>query len=368
MFEAKTSKMHYLPVSILRHFTNDEGILHVYYIQEKRWRERGPRGIGFEHDMYSLDVDKWFQREIESPAGYVFKKLREGDTNLSNEERLKVARFISTQVFRTPLARKRIINEKPATVLRLFQDEVFAISTLESLLRRHLTLDEREKVLRINFLSRNNPEQALQEIQSDENSFTSHLQQMVSSDRTPTHIDKQDVEFFMRLAWRVIKAEVEEFILSDNPVVMIPQGPPGFDDPQFECVLPISKKVAIHLGRDRIISGQDVEMITSDRAVKRINSRTLASSYQYIFSSRKDSWISKNANRRSARHPYLRFSRQTIDVQYGRPPCLQCGKPFNREEWDSWEGEAPLIRGRKGVPPHSSCEAQDTSTAEGMRV
>ena len=318
--------------------------------------------------MYSLEVDKWFQREIESPVGHVFKKIRGGDVNLSGEERLKVARFISAQVFRTPLARERIINEKPDVILKLFQDEAFAISTLESLLRKDLTLEEKEKVQRIKFLSRNCPEQALQEIQGTENSFTSHLQQMVSSDRTPTHIDKQDVEFFMRLAWRVIRAEVEEFILSDDPVVMIPQGPPGLDDPRFECVLPISKKVAIHMGRDRIISGQDVEFITSDRAVKRINSRTLWSAHRYIFSSRDDSWISKNRHRRSARHPYLRFSRQSIDVQFGRPPCLKCGRSFSREEWDSWEGEYPLIRGYKGVPLHTGCGAQATSMAESMGV
>ena len=206
---------------------------------------------------------------------------------------------------------------------------------------------------RIVCLSRSSPEIALQEIQGTGNSFTAHLQQMLSSAVNGAYVDNQGIDFFMRLAWRVIGSETEEFILSDNPVVRMPQVPPGVDDPQFECVMPISKKAAIHLGRDRIVSTGTVERINSDRAVRRINSRTLSSSYQYVFSSREHSWVRKHANRKTARTVHLRFSRDYIDAQYGRPPCPDCGMAFTREQWNGWEGEAPLIRGYKGVPPHS---------------
>ena len=337
---------------LLRYFTNDEGTLHVFRIQEGRWNKTSPRRIGFKYDMYSRDVDNWFQSEIETPAGPVFKKIREGETDLVHSERLKIARFISFQVFRTPLVHEKITNEDPATVLEVLQDEQFAKPMLESLLHRPLTLDEIADFSRLRLLLRNNPEMALQEIQGTENSFNSHLEQMVSSDVNGTYIDKQGVDFFMSLAWRVIRSETEEFILSDDPAIRMPQVPPGVDDPQFECVMPISRKVALHLGRDRVVSGGNVELIYSDKAARVINSRTLSSAYQYVFSSREHNWIRKHANRNTARNVHLRFSSERIDVQYGRPPCPDCGMAFTRDQWKVWEGEAPLIRGYKGVPPH----------------
>ena len=140
MSDSKTYRTHYVPVSLLRQFTNDERVLHEFHIQEKRWRKIGPKGVGFEYDMYSCNVETWFQREIESPAGHVFKKIRGGETDLVHDERLKIARFISAQVFRTPLAREKITNEDPATEVAALQDEQVAMATLERLLQRPLTL------------------------------------------------------------------------------------------------------------------------------------------------------------------------------------------------------------------------------------
>ena len=353
MSNSKTYRTHYVPVSLLKHFTGDDGILRVFHIQEKRWSKIGPKGVGFEYDMYSREVETWFQREIESPAGRVFKRIRDGETDLVHDERLKVARFMSAQVFRTPLAREKITSEDPATVVEVLKDELSVASTLEGLLQRSLTLDEMANLRRIAWLSRNSPEIALLEIQGLENSFLSHLVQLEARDVKGADIAKQDIDFFMRLAWRFITSETEEFILSDNPVIRMPQVPPGVDDPEFECVMPISKKVAIHLGRDRIASGGTVELIHSDRAVRTINSRTLSSAYRYVYSSRERSWISKGAKRKTARNPHLRFSQERIDVQFGRPPCPDCGMNLTLAQWNEWEGEAPSIRGYKGAPPHS---------------
>ncbi len=197
------------------------------------------------------------------------------------------------------------------------------------------------------------PEEASSRIRDQGNAFIFHLRQEMLGDEKPTHIGRQAVEFYMRLAWRVIKAETEVFVLSDNPVLMTFDARFGVDDPQFKCVLPVSKSTAIYLGRDGIVSGEGMELITGGKYVRAINSRTLSNAYRRIYYSRRDSWINRNASRKSVRRRHLPFSHLHIDVQYGRPPCPDCETIFSSEQWDSWEGEAPPIRGYRSVPPHS---------------
>lgn len=358
MPDNRTSRMHYAPVLLLRHFTDYENNLHEYHIQEKRWRKSGPRGVGYEHCMYTDDVEDWFKCQIENPVGPVFKKVRDGDVNLTHDQKLKIARFIAAQVIRTPFAREKTTREYSGTVDRVIQNPEFVASTLEILLplihkRPTLTTKQKEDIGRFASQLSKAPDEASPGIRDQEKAFPFHLQQEMLGDEKPTYIGKQAVEFYMRLAWRVIQAETEAFILSDNPVLMTFDARFGVDDPQIECVLPISKSTAIHLGRDGIVSGEGVELITGDKYVRTINSRTLSNAYRCVYSSRRDNWINKNASRKSVRHRHLSFSHLHIDVQYGRPPCPDCETIFSSEQWDSWEGEAPPIRGYKGVPPHS---------------
>ena len=355
-------RMHYVPRLLLEHFADSQGLLHVYHIDEKRWFNPNPGHFGLEKNMYSQDVDKWLEREIEALAGEVFKKVRTGDTDLSEDERLTIARFISWQAFRTRLARERISGDDPEYLCKMFEDETFSSETLETLLGRPLTFEEREELKRRSLLSRTDPKEALEALrkireEGAEDDFPFLLNQKMVGDKNPTHIDNQDVVFFMRLAWRIILAERESFILSDNPVTITPPSGLGIDSPEFECVLPISKKVAIHIGRNKNLSGQDVELVSSDKAVKRINPRTLGNAYQFAISPRKDSWIKKTMHRKPTTYLPLRFSHEIIDVQYGRPPCPNCVAEFTPEHWDSWEGNRRPIRGYKGLPPHECLPA-----------
>ena len=141
-------RMHYVPRLLLEHFADSQGLLHVYHIDEKRWFNPNPGHFGLEKNMYSQDVDKWLEREIEALAGEVFKKVRTGDTDLSEDERLTIARFISWQAFRTRLARERISGDDPEYLCKMFEDETFSSETLETLLGRPLTFEEREELKR----------------------------------------------------------------------------------------------------------------------------------------------------------------------------------------------------------------------------
>ena len=337
MIARNVEHMHYVPISLLKHFTDDEAYLHVYHIDERRWFKSRPDAFGFENYMYSQDVEVWLDREVESLAGVAFKKVRSGDTNLSEDERLKIARFISWQVFRTRLAKERISNDDPEYLCKMFQDEKFASETLETICERPLSLEEKEEVKRRSLLSKAELIEELRSIRLEgmKDDYPFILNQKMIGDKNPTHIVNQEVDFFMRLVWKVIKAEKESFILSDNPVTITPISGLGMDSPQFECVLPISRKVTIHIGRNKNSSGKGVELVSSDKAVKQINLRTLGNAYQYVISHREDSWIRKITKRKPITYLPLRFSNEIIDIQYGRPPCPNCGTELTAELWDT---------------------------------
>ena len=355
MSDRNVRHMHYVPVLLLKHFTDDAGDLHVYHLEKRYWFKSKPDGFGYKNFMYSQEVDEWIEREVESPAGIVFKKVRSGDTNLSEDERFIIARFISWQVFRVRLARMRLSNTGENEHAVPLQDERLYLEAAEYLLCRPLTLEEREEVKRRSLLARNDPSEFV-----PEDVFAFLLKNKMLMEKNPTPIGNQDIFFLMRLAWRIILAEKESFILSDNPVIMTPPKGLGMDSPDFECVMPISKKAAIHIGRNRSMRHQDVELIYSDKAVKRLNARTLGNAYQFVVSARKDSWIKKNAKR--ILYLPLSFSHEVIDideVQFGRMPCQDCGTNFTSAQWDSWEGKDKPMRGYKGVPPHE-CQPEPT--------
>ena len=352
-------RMHYVPRLLLNHFTDDEGYLHVFHIDEGYWFKSKPDAFGYENSIYTQTVDQWLERDVEFQAGVVFKKVRNGDIDLSEDERLIIARFISWQVFRTRLAKARISNDDPEYLHKMFQDEEFSLEALETLFGRSLTFEEKEEVKRRSLLSNAELEEDLRRIRPEgaKDDFSFLLNQKMIADKNPASLVNQDVDFFMRLAWRVIKAGKESFILSGNPVTITPPEGHGMDSPEFECVLPISKKVAIHIGRNRNLSGRGAELVSSDKAVKEINLRTLGNAYQFVISHREDSWIKKTAKRKSVVYLPLRFSNEIIDIQYGRPSCSNCGAEFTQEEWDLWEGKDRSIRGYKGVPPHECLPA-----------
>ena len=358
MSDRNVTRMHHVPRLLLNHFTDAQGSLHVYHLGERRWFKANPNHFGIKKSMYPQHVDEWLEHKVESAAGVVFKKVRNADTNLSEDERFIISRFISWQVFRTTLARMRLSNTDENQHAMMFQDEKSYLETAEYRFERPLTPEEREEVKRLSLLARTDPCKFV-----PEDGFAFLLENKMVMDKNLTPTGNQDVFFFMRLAWRIILAEKESFILSDNPVIITPLRGLGMDSPDFECVMPISKKSAIHIGRNRNMRGQDVEVVRSDKAVKRINARTLGNAYQYVISPRQDSWIKKNSNRGVApTYSILRFSPEIIDVdevQFGRLRCQNCGTNFTSAQWDSWEGKDKPMRGYKGVPPHE-CQPEPT--------
>ena len=352
MSDRSPERMHHNPKLLLDHFRGANKKIWQYDIRNKSWWETSARNVGYEYNMYSDEIDERLKKEIESPIGEVFKKIRNGQTDLSVSERLQIACFISMQVFRTPDARDNRLGWDKSEQRFLpdtMQEINDFIETSEASNGQILSAEARKHWDEWSHLSKVNPERLLTQ-RGWENPFEFVLKEQFSPN-FPAH----DVAFFMQLAWRIIYADKEIYLTSDKPVEMwtvdIP-GMGGVQNSQFECVLPISKKVAIHLGRYGK-SGVLYDPIVNDDAVKILNLRRLAVANEYIYSSRKEEWIEiADCSPRNLQH--LRFvGYPLIDVKFGQGFCPNCGKKFSQEEWTLLEDNFKHVLELRGFPQHS---------------
>ena len=352
MSNSHCARMHYNPRMLLDHFRGSNGKVWQYDIKGKSWWETSARNVGYEYNLYPAETDKKLGQEIESSIGEVFKKIRNGETNLSVSDRLQIASFISMQVFRTPDARdNRIGWDKTDSgfLLGIMQEINDFIETTEISSGQVLPREVRKHWDEWVQLSRVSPEQLLEQ-RGWEDPFELILEEKFSPN-FPAH----DVAFFMQLAWRIIYADKERYLTSDKPVEMWPMDIPGMERMQnswFECVLPISKEVAIHLGRYGE-SGVLYEPIVNDNAVKILNLRRVAVANRYIYSSRKESWT-ETPGCRPENLQHLRFlGYPLIDIKFGQSFCPNCGKGFSQEEWAPLEAKFRYILELRGFPQHS---------------
>lgn len=324
-------RMHYVPRSLLRHFTDSDGKLWVYDKQERTWFLTSIVNAGVEKDIYPQDIESWFGKEIESPAGAIFKNLRNGKTNISGSDMSDVANFISAQMMRVPAIRDSISErDDPDFLHDIMQNIANELHTLEQLSKFSMSPSERKELKRLLYLSKSDPALFLSE-QGRGDEFTLALEGRMRRE------DSQISGFLMRLAWRVIYTGKGRYILSDNPVAiwnLSHRG--GANDEKFECVLPIGNNCALHIGRYGN-GGVINEVLKDDRLVRKFNSRMIARAHRFIYTSRKENWISKSSHSRFPRLPHFQPTGLLIHARYDRPPCPHCGNEFTQEEWNSSE-------------------------------
>lgn len=336
-----TKRNHYVPVFLLRRFTDTDGMLWVYDKAARKWFRTNPINAGVETGMYPQEVEDWFSDEVESPAGPIFEKLSKRDSNLSESEISVIANFISEQMFRVPATRESTSERYDSPGSNELHEQMLEMATELRLLEQHTDFSMSENhhaaLQRYVELSKSDPERFRAEIGMDD-TYKAMLEARIRSDQP-----NRTADFLMRLAWRIVYSERERVVLCDNPVfVWNLGGTGGSDSEQFEAVLPISAKCALHIGRYGQ-GGVVNEVRTDDAMVRRFNSRTVSRAQRFIYSSREERWVNKSAHYKSPRLPHQRFDGQLIQAKYGREPCPNCGREFTQQEWDlaeiSYEGK-----------------------------
>ena len=331
----EVKRMHYVPRCLLERFANSNGQIWVYDKREKNWFCTNPINAAVEKGMYSQEVEQWFGASVERPASTIFRNLSNGKSRLTEDEMLVIANFISEQMMRVPFVRDSVVEryESPGSTAlhELVLEEAEKFHLMEKLSDFSLSLTHRKELQRLVELSKSDLQSFLDEIDWQQGSFVKMLEA-----RMHDEIIHNGVSFFMRLAWRIIYADKGRYVLSDKPVeVWNLTKVGGTDNPTFECVLPVSTKCAIHIGRYGQ-AGVVNEVLTQDRLVKRLNARVVSHAYRFIYSAQEEKWVEKSAYSRT-RLPHIRFDGRLIPARYGRSPCPNCGEEYTQAEWDSSE-------------------------------
>ena len=269
-------RMHFVPRLLLRRFTNDGVLLSFYDKKDRCWRRAGVGDVGIEKNIYNSDVDRWLRDTQESPVGRILQNMLDDSSSISTEDLSIVAAFIVVQKCRVP-AMRALLDDPDFLFDRLRETYDEVIKSVDPVPQE--LIQEREYMLEA---ARDDPKGLVCEFRKLDIPNAALRGGMNSTEWTI-----QDA--LMRMAWRLIRARGEEYILSDDPVIV-----QDSDEYDPEIVLPISRNCAVHIG----IYGSEGELndsVVCDELVRQINFRTLAGSNRFIYASQEFEWVAENA-------------------------------------------------------------------------
>ena len=263
---------HFVPVSLLERFTDSDGKLWVYDKSEGKWFKTNPINAGVDKGIYDQDVEHWLAKEVEEPAISTFRGLDSGTTEITEEELLVIAKFIAIQRVRVRAIEKYVELTDSSLVRDKLEETFYELAGDYGVEVGSKLLDQAEC----------EPNEFLEQA-GLHNLCNLALHGAMSNGNF------EIAESMVDMAWRIICPSKGNFIVTDNPVVI---GVPNEMNELPECVLPISNYMALHIGlygRPRTLN----EVIQDDRLVRWLNSRILAASLRFVYSSKQDRWIKK---------------------------------------------------------------------------
>jgi hypothetical protein len=99
---------HYIPQKYLKGFCTN-GKLCVYVKDGTKPFYTNPRNVGSENKLYSDELEKYLQRNIEHPSDLVIQKIQER-IPLSSEEKSKFVDYLVTLTIRNPTQKEEVIE------------------------------------------------------------------------------------------------------------------------------------------------------------------------------------------------------------------------------------------------------------------
>ena len=226
----------------------------------------------------SESVEEWLG-EIESLAAPVIRRINDADVRLSADEWERLIYFMSAMKFRNPKHRENIESFHKRRIA--LWDAMFVAN--KSLLESHLRKLEEETETKINVSV------------DDLSDFIKKGEYTVEVGPVESmrHITQLTQDFFCVLAemnWGIasIKNEDDEFILGDNPVVLVndkvhPGTPIGLKMRHTEVQFPVGPKKCI-IGTWEDIYGLSRPLISNTALVAGVNRGQIAHAHRQIFS------------------------------------------------------------------------------------
>lgn len=137
---------HYVPGQYLKHWESSAGRICVYRILVSHenvplWKDKSARGIAYHKHLYTRlavgretdEIERWFDREYETPAADVLQKVTSNDRLTFSDWRILV-RFLALQDVRTPARLVERLKSWRKTLPELMQNTLEkSVKKLESM-------------------------------------------------------------------------------------------------------------------------------------------------------------------------------------------------------------------------------------------
>ncbi|MCU1500628.1 MAG: hypothetical protein JWM47_4581 [Acidimicrobiales bacterium] len=244
-------KHHFVPVLLLKNFTDAEGLIWVYDLEKKQLRYSSTKRVGFERNLYAIigedgkidhgTIEEKLRDYIDGPGHTAIERLLRHE-QLEADHWQEFVGFVATQLHRTPTFMKRLgdvarplMEEMKRRMAR--SDPEFRASIRKDFLEMGMTEDQIEAELAEAATSAY-PYEPPQQM----------LLVMALNQIPKTH------EELNRMHWQIMTLDAgdSDLLLGDHPAILIaPEGElRGLRNPNLSVVLPLSKRVAARANWD----------------------------------------------------------------------------------------------------------------------
>jgi hypothetical protein len=274
-------KHHYVPVFYQKHFAAPDGLLWVYDRLLKTCKQLHPLSICCRHDLYAVKmpgsafeqvVETGFLRHIDGSASFALKKLP-GVLAAPGPELLgEIIYFAALQCTRVP-ANKQMISMIHEAGANDIMEVAFAnVERATAMMNKYAA--DKGKELKVT------PESMVEAVKSGSIKAVATEMPFIQSVVNHTEfIEKVFSELEIKI---LISPPQVGFVLSDNPVTMVP--PPGmtvagFKSPGTFVFMPLTRSLCLRLGQPG--SGTGPRNVDRE-AVRFINENTAINSDRFV--------------------------------------------------------------------------------------
>ena len=270
---------HYVPEMLLKHFGDDNGLLHyIDCASNVRRPPAKPRDLGYGRDFYRDEerddpdsVERAFQK-IESDGARVLQRVMESRScPTTADDWLPLMTFVALQAVRVPATKAMIagpIEHEHRIVADLLVNDARLYRTSAQLIGIDPSQTPYEEFLAMN------EESLIPKLSVGE--FVEYATAMM----------KPILESLNVRLWSVIYSEKpgEHFVVSDDPVVLYWSDgktrrlPPGYNHINSDVTIPISSNMAL------LVTHQDFKVTPESvrHHVARTNSKTIAAAHHFV--------------------------------------------------------------------------------------
>jgi hypothetical protein len=276
-------KQHTVPVTYLKHFTPDDGMLYIYDKVKREYRRQPPEDTTIQKYFYShvqengelnFELEDMLGRYIEKDYNLFIKKILHHRV-LDREDKEYISWFAAFQIARTTAFREIIEQSEDSIRKQLTKLSIYDEQTADNLIRNYKREYPKEEYnitpdVLLNFIQSEN----YHIVVPKEYSIRVLLESAKALQKT-----LYDMDIYFLFA-----GKHSTFITSDNPFFIRPPRSIsfygyGYGTPDLEKTFPLTDNVCLLIGG----YGDRVNFLEIDRVkVRHINLRTAKSAHRYI--------------------------------------------------------------------------------------